>query len=80
MAEVNNCLLPDELKYHIEFNVWLRDNGDGSYDMGMTDIAHEDFFEEIGGSGTSERREYDVYAFAMYGSAISPLGKFEQGS
>ena len=39
MAEVNNCLLPDELKYHIEFNVWLRDNGDGSYDMGMTDIA-----------------------------------------
>ena len=39
MAEVNNCLLPDELKYHIEFNVWLRDNDDGSYDMGMTDIA-----------------------------------------
>ena len=39
MAEVNNCLLPDELKYHIEFNVWIRDNGDGSYDMGMTDIA-----------------------------------------
>ena len=39
MAEVNNCLLPDELKYHVEFNVWLRDNGDGTFDMGMTDIA-----------------------------------------
>ena len=39
MAEINNCLLPDELQYHVEFNVWLRDNGDGTYDMGMTDIA-----------------------------------------
>ena len=39
MAEINNCLLPDDLKYHVEFNVWLRDNGDGTFDMGMTDIA-----------------------------------------
>tara|TARA_B100000700_G_scaffold81502_1_gene91731 strand:+ start:155 stop:616 length:462 start_codon:yes stop_codon:yes gene_type:complete len=39
MAEVNNCLLPDDLQYHVEFNVWLRDNGDGTFDMGMTDIA-----------------------------------------
>ena len=39
MAEVNNCILPDELQYHVEFNVWLRDNGDGTFDMGMTDIA-----------------------------------------
>ena len=39
MAELNNCLLPDDLYYHIEFNVWVRDNGDGMYDVGMTDIA-----------------------------------------
>ena len=39
MTEVNNCLLPDDLQYHVEFNVWLRDNGDGTFDMGMTDIA-----------------------------------------
>jgi glycine cleavage system H protein len=39
MAETNNCLLPDDLWYHVEHNVWLKDNGDGSYDLGMTDIA-----------------------------------------
>jgi glycine cleavage system H protein len=39
MAEVRNCLLPDDLLYHVEYNVWLRDHGDGSYDLGMTDIA-----------------------------------------
>ena len=39
MAEINSCLLPDELQYHIEFNVWLKDNGDGTFDLGMTDIA-----------------------------------------
>lgn len=39
MAELKNCLLPDDLKYHIEYNVWLRDKGDGTWDLGMTDIA-----------------------------------------
>ncbi len=39
MAELKNCLLPDDLRYHVEFNVWARDNGDGTYDLGMTDIA-----------------------------------------
>ena len=39
MTEINSCLLPDELQYHIEFNVWLKDNGDGTFDLGMTDIA-----------------------------------------
>ncbi len=39
MAELNNCLLPDDLRYHVEFNVWVRDNGDGTCDLGMTDIA-----------------------------------------
>lgn len=39
MAEINNCLLPDELSYHVEYNVWVRDVGDGTYDVGMTDIA-----------------------------------------
>jgi len=39
MAELKNCLLPDDLRYHVEYNVWLRDNGDGTWDLGMTDIA-----------------------------------------
>ncbi len=39
MGEIQNCLLPDELLYHVEFNVWLKDNGDGTLHVGMTDIA-----------------------------------------
>ena len=39
MAEIKNCLLPDDLLYHVDYNVWVRDNGDGSCDVGMTDIA-----------------------------------------
>lgn len=39
MAELKNCLLPEDLKYHVEYNVWLRDHGDGSWELGMTDIA-----------------------------------------
>ncbi len=39
MAEIKNCLLPDDLLYHVEYNVWVRDNGDGTCDLGMTDIA-----------------------------------------
>lgn len=39
MAELNNCMLPDDLLYHIQYNVWLRQNDDGSLDIGMTDIA-----------------------------------------
>ena len=39
MAETRNCLLPDDLLYHVDNNVWLRDMGDGSYQLGMTDIG-----------------------------------------
>ena len=39
MAEVKNCLLPEDVKYHVEFNVWLRPGDDGTWDIGMTDIA-----------------------------------------
>ena len=39
MAEIKNCLLPDDLRYHVEYNIWLRDNGDGTWELGMTDIA-----------------------------------------
>ncbi len=39
MADIKNCLLPDDLLYHVEYNVWVRDNGDGTCDVGMTDIA-----------------------------------------
>ena len=39
MAELKNCMLPDELLYHVDFNVWIHKNGDGTIDIGMTDIA-----------------------------------------
>ncbi len=39
MAEVKNCLLPDDLLYHVDYNVWLREHDDGTLDVGMTDIA-----------------------------------------
>lgn len=39
MAELKNCLLPDDLMYHIENNVWIRSNDDGTIEMGMTDIS-----------------------------------------
>ena len=39
MAELKNCLLPDELLYHVDFNVWIRKNDDGTIELGMTDIA-----------------------------------------
>ena len=32
-------MLPDELLYHVAFNVWIRKNDDGTLDLGMTDIA-----------------------------------------
>ena len=39
MAELKNCMLPDELLYHVDFNVWIHKNDDGTIDLGMTDIA-----------------------------------------
>lgn len=39
MGEINNCFLPDDLQYHVENNVWLRINDDGTIELGMTDIA-----------------------------------------
>ena len=39
MAELKNCLLPDELLYHVDFNVWIHKNDDGTINLGMTDIA-----------------------------------------
>ena len=39
MAELKNCWLPDELLYHVDFNVWIHKNDDGTIDLGMTDIA-----------------------------------------
>lgn len=39
MAVLKKCALPDGLLYHVEFNVWLRENDDGSFTVGMTDIA-----------------------------------------
>ena len=39
MSSIRNCLLPGDLAYHVEYNVWLRDRGDGTFELGMTDIA-----------------------------------------
>ncbi len=39
MAELKNCVLPDSLLYHVDFNVWIQKNEDGTLDLGMTDIA-----------------------------------------
>ena len=39
MAELKNCMLPDELLYHVDFNVWIHKNDDGTINLGMTDIA-----------------------------------------
>lgn len=39
MAELNNCILPDGLYFAVQENVWARDLGDGTVEMGMTDIA-----------------------------------------
>jgi glycine cleavage system H protein len=39
MAELKNCMLPDDLQYHVDYNVWIKKNDDGTVDLGMTDIA-----------------------------------------
>ena len=39
MTDLNHCHIPDDLLYHVEFNEWLQDEGDGTYKLGMTDIA-----------------------------------------
>ncbi len=39
MAQTRGCMLPDDLLYHVDNNIWLRDMGDGTYQLGMTDIA-----------------------------------------
>ena len=39
MAELNNCSLPDDLYFSAEHNVWVRALGDGTMEVGMTDVA-----------------------------------------
>ncbi|WP_127901124.1 glycine cleavage system protein H [Solirhodobacter olei] len=39
MPVVRGCNLPDELLYDVENNLWYRDEGDGTYTVGMTMIA-----------------------------------------
>ncbi|HJL84384.1 MAG TPA: glycine cleavage system protein H [Candidatus Marinimicrobia bacterium] len=39
MSEVKNCMLPTDLLYHVENNVWIRPHDDGTLDLGLTDIA-----------------------------------------
>lgn len=39
MANVRNCLLPDELFYNVDTNVWARKEADGTITVGMTSYA-----------------------------------------
>jgi glycine cleavage system H protein len=39
MANVRGCLLPDDLLYDVENNIWYRDNGDGTVTLGLTTVA-----------------------------------------
>jgi len=39
MPVVRGCNLPDDLLYDVANNLWYRDNGDGTYTVGMTMIA-----------------------------------------
>ena len=43
MAEVNGCPVPEDLLYHVDPETnsftWARDNGDGTYTVGLTSIA-----------------------------------------
>jgi len=39
MANVRNCLLPDELFYNVDSNVWARREADGTITVGMTSYA-----------------------------------------
>jgi len=39
MSELKNCMWPDDLSYHVDFNVLIKKNDDGTIDLGMTDIA-----------------------------------------
>lgn len=39
MPVVRGCNLPDDLYYDVPNNLWYRDNGDGTYTVGMTMIA-----------------------------------------
>ena len=39
MASVRNCLLPDELFYNVDTNVWARRETDGTITVGMTSYA-----------------------------------------
>ena len=39
MADLNNCILPDDLYFSAEQNVWVRDLGTGVLEVGMTDVA-----------------------------------------
>ena len=33
MAELKNCMLPDSLLYHVDFNVWIQKNEDGTLEI-----------------------------------------------
>lgn len=39
MAIVNGCLLPDNLYYDVENQLWYRDLGDGLVEVGITTVA-----------------------------------------
>ena len=39
MPVVRGCNLPDDLLYDVENNIWYRDGGDGTFTVGLTQVA-----------------------------------------
>ena len=39
MPTVRGCMLPDDLLYDVENNIWYRENDDGTVTLGMTAVA-----------------------------------------
>ncbi len=39
MTQVRGCDLPDDLLYDVNNNIWYRDRGDGTVELGMTTVA-----------------------------------------
>ncbi len=39
MTQVRGCELPDDLLYDVDNNIWYREAGDGTVELGMTAVA-----------------------------------------
>lgn len=39
MASIRNCVLPDDLAYNVERDLWARSDSDGTLVLGLTDVG-----------------------------------------